>query len=250
MAGISRVADAYAKYATFLRNLELPAALSAEDAKQLRAAIDSQAADADTRATEARTLCSKKAKDAVIVTEAARSCLLGEPMPDVIAMYPQGKTRGGGDPSCCSAFAQDLAQESQGRGCAGKLAELHLAAGELGVALLLLERAENLAPKSAEVQNLRGVTLQRMAEPQEAADAFEKAVSLDSANRSARLNLAAHYAFYGHLDKARAEMARAGGPPATVGGPADHPELGLLLKLNVGAGAGVGPSAVPQGGAK
>jgi tetratricopeptide (TPR) repeat protein len=250
MAGISRVADAYAKYATFLRNLELPAALSAEDAKQLRAAIDSQAADAETRATEARTLCSKKAKDAVIVTEAARSCLLNEPMPDVIAMYPQGRTRGGGEPPAAAPLHAILLKNPKDVVALAKLAELHLAAGELGVALLLLERAENLAPKSAEVQNLRGVTLQRMSEPQEAADAFEKAVSLDSANRSARLNLAAHYAFYGHLDKARAEMAKAGGPPATIGGPADHPELGLLLKLNVNVGAGIGPGSLPQGGAK
>jgi hypothetical protein len=83
-----------------------------------------------------------------------------------------------------------------------------------------------------------------MAEPQEAADVFEKAVALDGTNRGARLNLAAHYAFYGHLDKARTEMAKAGGPPATVGGPADHPELGLLLKLNGSA------SSAPQGGAK
>ena len=246
MAGISRVADAYAKYAVFLRTLELPTALSAEDAKQLRAAIDSQAADADTRASEARTLCSKKAKDAVIVTEAARSCLLSEPMPDVITMYPQGKTRGSGDPPAAAPLRKTLLKNPKDVAALAKLAELHLAAGELGVALLLLERAESLAPKNAEVQNLRGVTLQRMAEPQEAADAFEKAVAHDSANRSARLNLAAQYAFYGHLEKAKTEMAKAGGPPATVGGPADHPDLGLLLKLNVG----VGPSSGPQGGAK
>jgi tetratricopeptide (TPR) repeat protein len=245
MAGISRVADAYAKYATFLRTLELPTALSAEDAKQLRAAIDSQAADADSRATEARTLCSKKAKDAVIVTEAARSCLLGEPMPDVIAMYPQGKTRGSGDPPGAASLRKSLLKNPKDVVSLGRLAELHLAAGELGVALLLLERAESLAPKNAEVHNLRGVTLQRMAEPQEAADAFEKAVALDGSNRRARLNLAAQYALYGHLDKAKAEMAKAGGPPATVGGLTDHPELGLLLKLS-----GATPSALPQGGSK
>jgi tetratricopeptide (TPR) repeat protein len=246
MAGISRVADAYAKYAVFLRHLELPTALSAEDAKQLRAAIDSQAVDAENRASEARTLCSKKAKDAVIVTEAARSCLLSEPMPDVITMYPQGKTRGSGDPPAAAPLRKTLLKNPKDVAALAKLAELHLAAGELGVALLLLERAESLAPRNAEVQNLRGVTLQRMAEPQEAADVFEKAVSLDKSNRSARLNLAAHYAFYGHLDKAKREMAKAGGPPATVGGPADHPELGLLLKLNLG----VGPGSEPQGGAK
>jgi len=246
MAGISRVADAYAKYAAFLRGLELPTGLGADDAKQLRSAIDSQAADAENRAAEARTLCSKKAKDAVIVTEAARSCLLAEPMPDVIAMYPQGKTRGSGDPPAAAPLRKILLKTPKNVAALTKLAELHLAAGELGVALLLLERAENLAPKSAEVHNLRGVTLERMAEPQEAADSFEKAVALDGANRGARLNLAAQYAFYGHLDKAKNEMSKAGGPPATVGGPADHPELGILLKLNGSAGA----SPVPQGGAK
>ena len=245
MAGISRVADAYAKYAVFLRSLELPPALSAEDAKQLRAAIDGQATDAEARATEARTLCSKKAKDAMIVTEAARSCLLGEPMPDVIAMYPQGKTRAGGDPPAAAPMRKVLLKNPKDVPALTKLAELHLAAGELGVALLLLERAEALAPKNAEVQNLRGVTLQRMAEPQEAADAFEKSVALDGQNRGARLNLAAQYASYGHLDKAKAEMARAGGAPATVGGPSDHPDLGVLLKLNQAESR-----SLPQGGAK
>lgn len=244
LAGVSRLADAYAKYAAFLRALELPTGLSAEDAKQLRAAIDSQAADAEKRATEARTLCSKKAKDAIIVTEAARSCLLGEPMPDVIAMYPQGKTRGNGDPPAAAPLRKTLLKNPKDVAALAKLAELHLAAGELGVALLLLERAETLAPRNAEVQNLRGVTLQRMAEPQEAADSFEKAVALDGQNRGARLNLAAHYAFHGHLDKARAEMAKAGGAPATVGGPADHPELEILLKLSAE------PKPASQGGAK
>jgi tetratricopeptide (TPR) repeat protein len=245
MAGISRVADAYAKYASFLRGLELPTALSAEESKQLRAVIEGQAADAGARAAEARTLCSKKAKDAIIVTEAARSCLLNEPMPDVIVMYPQ-KARGSGDPPGAAPIRKVLLKNPKDVPSLVKLSELYLASGDLGVALLLLERAESLAPRRSDIHNLRGVALQRMAEPQDAADAFEKAVSLDGSNRSARLNLAAQYAFYGHTDKAKAEMAKAGGPPATVGGPADHPELGLLLKLN--AAAETKPAA--QGGGK
>lgn len=245
MAGISRVADAYAKYAAFLRGLELPTALSAEEAKQLRSVIEGQAADADTRATEARALCSKKARDAKIVTEAARSCLLGEPMPDVIVMYPQSKTQGTGDPSGAAPARKVLLKNPKDVPSLVKLSELHLAAGDLGVALLLLERAEALAPRRADIHNLRGVALHRLSEPQDAADAFEKAVSLDSGNRSARLNLAAHYAFYGHVDKAKAEMGKAGGPPATVGGPGDHPDLGLLLRLN---GAAETKPAVQGGG--
>ena len=237
MAGISRVADAYAKYALFLRSLELPPGLGAEESKQLKTVIEAQAADADAHAAEARALCSKKAKDAVIVTEAARSCLLGEPMPDVITMYPQTKSSAGADPPAAAPLRKVLLKNPKDVPSLLKLAELHLAAGDLGVALLLLERAEALAPKNADVYNLRGVTLQRLAEPQEAADAFEKAVSLDGSNRGARANLAAHYAFYGHLDKARAELGKAGGLPATLGGPADHPELGGLLKLGPAPGA-------------
>jgi tetratricopeptide (TPR) repeat protein len=244
MAGISRVADAYAKYATFLRGLELPSALGADESKQLRAIIDGQATDAETRATEARATCSKKAKDAVVVTLAARSCLLQEPMPDVIMMYPQGNTKGTGDPTGAIPLRKNLLKNPKDAASLVKLAELHLGANELGVALLLLERAESLASKNPEMHNLRGVVLQRLAEPQEAADAFEKAVSLDSGNRSVRLNLAAHYAFYGHVEKARAEMAKAGGPPATIGGPADHPELGRLQSL---AGE---PKSTTKGSAK
>jgi Flp pilus assembly protein TadD len=165
------------------------------------------------------------------VTEAARSCLLGEPMPDVITMYPQTKSSAGGNLPAAAPLRKVLLKNPKDVPSLLKLAELHLGAGDLGVALLLLERAETLAPKQAAIYNLRGVALQRLAEPQEAADAFEKAVSLDGSDRGARFNLAAHYAFYGHVDKAKAELGKAGGLPATVGGPADHPELGRLLKL-------------------
>jgi hypothetical protein len=47
------------------------------------------------------------------------------------------------------------------------------------------------------------------------------------------------------VDKAKAELAKAGGLPATVGGPADHPELGLLLKL--GAAPEVKPASKASG---
>jgi len=76
---------------------------------------------------------------------------------------------------------------------------------------------------------------------------FEKAVSLDGSDRAARFNLAAHYAFYGHVDKAKAELGKAGGLPATVGGPADHPELGRLLKLGLAPAHAVKPAGKEVG---
>jgi hypothetical protein len=47
------------------------------------------------------------------------------------------------------------------------------------------------------------------------------------------------------VDKAKAELGKAGGLPATVGGPADHPELGVLLKLGA---APEGKPASKEGG--
>ena len=146
MAGISRVADAYAKYALFLRALELPTGLGAEESKQLKGVIEGQAAEADAHAAEARTVCSKKAKAALIVTEAARSCLLGEPMPDVITMYPQAKSHAGANLPAAAPLRKLLLKNPKDAASLLKLAELHLGAGDLGVALLLLERAEALAP--------------------------------------------------------------------------------------------------------
>ena len=52
------------------------------------------------------------------------------------------------------------------------------------------------------------------------------------ANTRARLNLAAHYALYGYVDKARAELKRAGGVvPNPTGDASEHPELGALKRL-------------------
>jgi hypothetical protein len=50
------------------------------------------------------------------------------------------------------------------------------------------------------------------------------------------MNLAAHYAFYGYNDKAKAELKRAGGTPNPTGDITEHPELGTLKKKLVGGG--------------
>jgi len=92
---------------------------------------------------------------------------------------PQTKSSAGGQPAGRAPLRKVLLKNPKGRAFAAKIGRAALGAGDLGVALLLLERAETFAPKQAAIYNLRGVTLQRLAEPQEAADAFEKAVSLD-----------------------------------------------------------------------
>jgi Flp pilus assembly protein TadD len=115
-----------------------------------------------------------------------------------------------------------------------KLAELYLGAGDVGMTLLLLDRAQTAEPRRSEVHNLRGVALERAGEPDAAYQALRKAVELDGKNTTARLNLAAHYAAYGYLDEASAELRRAGGSYAVRGVVSEHPALGALSRVTSG----------------
>jgi Flp pilus assembly protein TadD len=86
------------------------------------------------------------------------------------------------------------------------------------------------------VQNLRGVALYRIGNADAAFEAFKKAVQLDGKNQKARLNLAAHYAFYGFNEKAKSEFSQAGGSFVVRGDAGEHPELGALSKFASGGG--------------
>jgi Flp pilus assembly protein TadD len=114
------------------------------------------------------------------------------------------------------------------------LATGYLGAGDVATALLVLERADEADSHQSELQNLRGVALVRAGQPDEALAAFNKALTIESSNSRARLNLAAHYAFYGYADKARAELKRAGVAPNPTGDVGEHPELGALKSLGAG----------------
>ena len=60
---------------------------------------------------------------------------------------------------------------------------------------------------------------------------FQKAIQLEPGNQGFHLNLAAHYAAFGQNDLARAELRKAGTPPAAPRGPTDHPDVALLGRL-------------------
>ena len=101
------------------------------------------------------------------------------------------------------------------------------------MALLILGRAEEVDPKSSTVHNLRGVALYKAGQSDEAYTAFNRAVQLDSNNVRARLNLAAHLAYFGYTEKALAEVKKVGGSiPSPLGDPGEHPELGALSRLS------------------
>lgn len=236
LAALARVSDAYTRYATFLRELKLPDDLSAEDKAQVKKALESQADDAARRAADLRGRCAKRARELLVFSELVRSCLTGDALPDKIAMFPRAAPKRGSEPPQAAQLRQALLKDPKGVDKLIKLAELYLGAGDLGMTLLILDRAEELDSRSSDLHNLRGVALQRSGDPDGAYAAFYKAVQMEPGNARARLNLAAHLAFYGHVDRAQAEVKKAGGAPGGLGEASQHPEIGVLGKLGTSKG--------------
>jgi tetratricopeptide (TPR) repeat protein len=230
MFGVARLADANAKFAAVLRGLEPPAGLPAQDQKTLKAALDAQAAEAEKRSSELKAVCVKQAKKSEIFSEATKSCLLDQPLPETIPMYPQ--VRRGTEPAGAPAIRQALLKNAKDTTALTKLAELYLGAGDIASALLILERAEPLGGRKAPIKNLLGLTMQQLGEPQEAGDAFKETVVLEPNDPQWHLNLAAQYAAFGYNDRAKAELKKAGPVPAAPRSPIDHPDIRLLGQLS------------------
>jgi tetratricopeptide (TPR) repeat protein len=231
-AALVRVSSAYAQFAQFLRDLKLPDSASAEEQKQLRAALGAKAEDAEKRATELRDICAKRAREAVAFSQAVRACLTGEPLPDHIPMFAKAPTSASGEPPGATTLRQALLKDPRNTEKMLKLAELYMGAGDLSMALLILDRADENNDRSSHLHNLRGVALSKVGEADTAFAEFQKAVQLDTQNSRARLNLAAHYAQYGYNTQALAELKKAGVPPTVLGDVAEHPALGGLSKLS------------------
>src|SRR5262249_37184870 len=112
-----------------------------------------------------------------------------------------------------------------------KLAELYLGAGDLGMALLVLDKAEEVSNRSTAIQNLRGIALVRAGDAGGAYQAFKKAADLDPSNQLAHEDLAAHYASYGYDEKAKAELKKAGNY-VPRGEPNEHPNIAQLARFS------------------
>ena len=231
VGALGRVSDAYARYATFLHELKLPDDISAEEKSQLKTALEAKADEASKRSADLKSTCAKRAKESVVFSDAVRSCLTNQPFPDRVAIFPNVAVKHGPVPTTAVAYRAQLMKKPKSGEALSKLAEGYMQSGDLGAALLVLDRTEDADSQKSELYNLRGVALERSGDPESAYGAFQKAVSMDSSNKQARLNLAAHYAAYGYLDRARAEMQKAGTAPAPTGNVAEHPSLSLLGRL-------------------
>jgi tetratricopeptide (TPR) repeat protein len=228
--GVVRLAEAYDRFAVLVGGIEPPASLSPQDQKTLKAALGARAAEAQKQGAALKAVCQKQVKKGEIFSEAAKSCLLDQPLPETIPMYPQVKR--GAEPAGVAPIRQALLKNPKDPAALAKLAELYLGAGDIASTLLLVERAEPLAGRKALFKSLYGLTMQQLGEPQAAGDAFKDAVLAEPNDPQWRLNLATQYAAYGYTDRARAEAKKAGSVPASPRGPLDHPEVNLLNQLD------------------
>ncbi|MCC6809072.1 MAG: tetratricopeptide repeat protein [Deltaproteobacteria bacterium] len=231
IAALARLAVAYDRYSETLKKVSLPDGISAQERQQLQQVIASRADEAEKRGAEFKNKCAQRTKELLVFTDVGRACLAGQAYADKIPLFAQATSKHVSDPEGSAGIRQKLVKAPKSADLLVQLAELYLGAGDLAMALLILDRAEDADPKNAQVHNLRGVALHRAQDPTSAYAAFKKALSLDGSFNAARLNLAAHYAFFGFDDKAQQELQRAGGTFTVRGDAGEHPELQGLQRL-------------------
>lgn len=231
IVSLARLGVAYDTYAGVMRKVQLPDGISAQERQQLQQVIASRAEQAEKQAADFRTKCAQRTKELQVFSDAGRACLAGNTFSDKIPLFAQATSKHVSDPEGSASIRQKLSKASKSADLLVQLAELYLGAGDLAMALLILDRAEDADAKNPNIYNLRGVALYRAQDPTAAAMAFKKALSLDGSFNAARLNLAAHYAFYGFDDKAQQELQKAGGTVTVRGDAGEHPELQGLQRL-------------------
>jgi len=209
----------------------LPDGLSAQERQQLQQVIATRADEAEKRSVDFRGKCAQRARDLQVFSDVAKSCLLGQTSRDKSPLFAQVTAKRIADPDGSQAIRAKLVKTPKSAELLIQLAELYLGAGDLAMALLILDRADDADPKNSALHNLRGVALQRAQDPTAAFAELKKAVSLDGSNVQARLNLAAHDAAYGYDALAQAELQKAGGTFSVRGDASEHPELAGLSRI-------------------
>ena len=230
LAAMARVSEAYARYSVYLKDLKLPDELAAEERQALGQALTAKANEAEKRAAEIRAACGKRAREHLVFSDVVKGCLVEDAFPEHVPMFPAPSSRKG-EPTGAVELRQVLLKNPRATDSLVKLAELYLGTGDLGMALLVLDRAETVDAKRAEIHNLRAIALQRIGEPGAAYAELKKALDLDDKNHEARLNLAAHLALYGYLPEAKRELDKAGGSFSVRGGVGEHPQLNVLSRV-------------------
>ncbi|MEM6559204.1 MAG: tetratricopeptide repeat protein [Myxococcota bacterium] len=236
IAAAHGLARLYQGFAAFIAESPVP---SGVDAQEYRQALKGEAAPYEAKAKELMSVCGSKSKELKIFSAYATACLNGS-YDGVIktARRARGSNQGGDSyRKRLLEVRKKLAKKPNSIEMLEEMSRLAMSAGDYHMALLALQKAEELDPRRGQVQNLLGVTRWQLGEPQEAYDHLVKAYKRRIGPAAA--NLAALFAEYGYENESRSYLGRAGDlSGANLGSPDYHPTVNRLRDGTVTAGGG------------
>jgi tetratricopeptide (TPR) repeat protein len=207
VAALGRLGSVDAAGAAAMRSLALPEDLPEEMAKQVRGALESNAAPLAKESAEAVKQCAATARKLKVLSAAAQDCLAGK-APDAdpqasfqVAPIKRARPRGAAE------LERALARNPRDLELITRLAQAHLAADNPYMARMVLGKGLELR-ETAPLLNLLGVTLARLGEPQTALDLFDSALKNSPAHPFARYNKAYLLQRYGYAKAAAAEARK------------------------------------------
>ncbi len=201
VAAMGRLAAVDAGGAEALRSLQLPAGLPEEAVKQVKNALEANAAPLAAEAKSAITQCGVIAPKFKELSASAKACLAGSaPRED-----PQGGVKPPQvvhtKPPETTALERILAKKPRDLATITKLAEVYLKGGDPYVAMLVIGKGMEIK-ETSELLNLLGVATARVGEHQDALSYFNKALDKEPGNLYALKNKAALLAQYGYTQAA------------------------------------------------
>jgi tetratricopeptide (TPR) repeat protein len=215
IAALGRLAEVDRDAAAELRALTLPAGLPPEVVKEVKGALEEQAAPLSKEATEALNECAKIANKFTILTAAAKACLAGRPPtgdPQSAVRVPAVNTR---QPAGAEALQRALAANPKDVASMEKLGRLYLADGNPYMGRMILEKSLELE-ESASRYNLLAVAATRLGDIQDAYEYLRKAIKEDGQYLYARVNRAALLKRFGYHKLAEQDLATLRGRAAAL----------------------------------
>jgi tetratricopeptide (TPR) repeat protein len=204
VAALGRLGAMDARAARDLRALPLPAGLSPEQVRKLRAAIERHAAPLAREASQMIKQCAATAARLRVLSPAARACSEGRAPAELVALgtppAPRSAARG---PVGIDRLLQTLARRPSAAGAA-KLAARYLEAGRLHLSRVVAARGLT-SGGSADLHNLLGVAQHRLQSHQAGLAQLDLALKQNPRHRYARINRAALLARFGQTKAARAD---------------------------------------------
>jgi tetratricopeptide (TPR) repeat protein len=208
MGGLYRLAAAYTHISDFLDNAPVPPGTTADDERALRAALSERSAPLRKKATEALETCQTQARKLEALNRFTRACLSGvevDDQGDAPRTRPAGVVIPGRE-----ALEQKLVENPKDIVALAQLIRAAMAVKDYPLARLLALRALEIDEKNGELLNLLGIASFHSNLSQAAADAFKRALKVNSRFSAAQANLGAVWLAFGDVERGRELIAKAG----------------------------------------